>query len=74
MDLEKRYHPDDIKGNKTKNQLSKSGIQVKFSVMVNSSTYGPSTVGFVAVQVEVAPLMSIHKLLQKGCKLTEWSA
>ena len=47
--------------------------KVTFSVMVNGSTYGPSAVRFVAVEVKVAPLVAIHKLLQKGCKLTEWS-
>ena len=44
----------------------KSLIRLQFSMMVKGWTYGPSTVGFVAVQVEVAPLVTIHQLLQEG--------
>lgn len=46
----------------------KRGLRIKFSMMVKGSTYGPSTVWFVAVEVEVTPLVTIHKLFQKGCK------
>ena len=46
----------------------KSLIRLKFSMMVKGWTYGPSTVWFVAVEVEVTPLVTIHKLFQKGCK------
>ena len=49
-------------------QQVKSIIRLKFSMMVKGWTYGPSTVGFVAVEVEVTPLVTIHKLFQKGCK------
>ena len=29
-------------------------------------TYGPSAVRFVAIQVKIAPLVTIHQLLQEG--------